>query len=309
MEPVLQAYEQFISQLSQFETVEVVCQSEATASFLQQKFLGKQVSTHVIPTDRSWLRDSGPVFIFDNGNPYWLNSTFNAWALYEDYLRDNALPEAIAKITDIPQRKTLYQSREVVLEGGMFDGNGCGSLLVTRECLLSDKQIRNPGFNQKTYEALFEQYFGVTSCIWLEAGIVGDDTHGHVDDVARFVRPNTIVCAFESKRTDANFDVLEENFRLLRSARDSQGQLFEVVRLPMPEAIELSGQRYPASYANFYIANNSVFVPVFNDPQDEVALRILEELLPEKSIYGISCREWVIGQGTLHCSTQQQVAV
>jgi agmatine deiminase len=198
--------------------------------------------------------------------------------------------------------------RRIVLEGGSIDVNGAGSMLTTEECLLSDVQQRNPGISREQYEGIFEQYLGVRHVLWLHRGIAGDDTHGHVDDLARFVNTNTVLIAVEQDKADLNYEPLQENVKLLKTMTDQDGNKLRVVPLPMPEPVYFAGQRLPASYANFYIANRLVLVPVFNDPNDRVALNTLAKLFPDREVVGIYCGDLVLGLGTLHCMTQQQIA-
>ena len=192
--------------------------------------------------------------------------------------------------------------RRIVLEGGSIDVNGAGSLLTTEECLLSDIQQRNPGVSREQYEAIFLQYLGARNVVWLNRGIAGDDTHGHIDDLARFVAPDAVVVAAEQDKSETNYEPLQENLRLLKATK------LRVVALPMPEPIHFAGQRLPASYANFYIANDLVLVPVFNDRNDRVALNTLADLFPDREVVGIYSGDLVLGLGTLHCMTQQQIA-
>jgi agmatine deiminase len=202
-----------------------------------------------------------------------------------------------------------YRGREVVLEGGSIDVNGRGTLLTTEECLLDQKrQVRNPGFRRADTEAVLRDNLGVTNIVWLGKGIAGDDTHGHVDDLCRFVDRRTVVLVREKNRNDSNYKPLEENWERLRGARLEDGGKMEVVALPMPAPLHFDGVRLPASYANFYISNSAVLVPTFNDPNDRVALGILGELFSDRAVVGIHAVDLVWGFGTLHCLTQQQPA-
>ena len=199
-----------------------------------------------------------------------------------------------------------HKGRRVVLEGGSIEVNGRGTLLTTEECLLSNVQERNPGFTKNDYAQLFRECLGITNVLWLKNGIAGDDTHGHVDDLARFVNPSTIVTVLESDSSDANYAPLQENFALLKSMKDQDGTPLRMETLPMPEPVHFNGHRLPASYANFYVANELVLVPTFNDSNDRVALNTLARLFPDREVVGIACRDLVLGLGTLHCMTQQQ---
>jgi agmatine deiminase len=196
-----------------------------------------------------------------------------------------------------------------VLEGGSIDVNGCGTLITTEECLLSTTQQRNPGMDRVAYEQLFVDYFGAQSVIWLDSGIAGDDTHGHVDDITRFVAPNTVVTMIEQDETSENYAALHGNLGRLRNARTSDGQKLEIVEIPMPRPVVFEGRQLPASYANFYIANDVVLAPVFNDPNDRVALDTLAKVFPSREIVPIYSGDLIWGFGALHCMTQQQPVV
>jgi agmatine deiminase len=262
-----------------------------------------------VPTDRGWMRDSGPICVKNRKGQVALNHfVFNGWVKYPNHKKD-------AQVVAKANRKLKHQiwqpehnGRRVVLEGGSIDVNGRGTLLTTEECLLSKTQERNPGFNRADYEQVFREYLGIRKVLWLNRGIVGDDTHGHVDDLTRFVNPTTVVTIAEENSKDENYAPLQENLARLKSMSDQDGKPLRVETLPMPEAIYFGGQRLPASYANFYIANKIVIVPTFNDPRDRLALNKLAELFPGRQIVGIACRDLVLGLGTLHCMTQQQPA-
>ncbi len=234
-----------------------------------------------------------------------LNFAFNGWAKYDDYKKDaKVVAHANAKLKGrvvVPEHK----GRRVVLEGGAIDVNGRGTLLTTEECLLSRVQERNPGFTREDYAEVFRKYLGVTNVIWLGKGIAGDDTHGHIDDLARFVDATTVVTVVEDDPAEANYAPLQENLALLKSAKDQAGEPLRIETLPMPQPVYFAGQRLPASYANFYIANKIVLVPTFNDPADRVALTTLAALFPDREIVPIYCRDLVLGLGTIHCMTQQ----
>jgi agmatine deiminase len=208
-----------------------------------------------------------------------------------------------------PEFETSFQgakTRRMVLEGGSIDVNGQGLLLTTEECLLSDVQARNPGRSKAELEQMLSRYLGIEKVLWLGRGIVGDDTHGHVDDIARFVGPRTIVALYEKNRSDANFEMLDENIKRLEDMTDVNGEALEIVRLPLPSPVIFKGQRVPASYANFYIFNGVVLVPVFNDKNDREALNILADLMPKHEIIPIYCGDLIWGLGAIHCMTQQQ---
>jgi agmatine deiminase len=269
-----------------------------------------------IPTDRVWTRDSGPIVIRKRGPRGGGAGTdgravagfrFNAWAKYRDWKRDARVPERAARALGLPLLPVRRAGRDVVLEGGAIDVNGAGSILATEECLLDPAvQVRNPGFGRTDYEAVFRDALGAPNAIWLGKGIAGDDTHGHVDDLARFVSPSTVVLAREDDPADANHLPLAENRERLASSRLADGSRPQVVALPMPRPVTFAGRRLPASYANFYIGNAVVLVPTFNDPADRVALGILGELFPDRQVVGIHALDLVWGLGTLHCMTQQE---
>jgi agmatine deiminase len=262
-----------------------------------------------VPTDRGWMRDSGPICVVNPAGEVAFNQfVFNGWAKYPNHKRDAA---AVSHVNKKLQRRVwqpVHKNRRVVLEGGSIDVNGAGTLLTTEECLLSKTQERNPGFAREDYEQVFREYLGITNVIWLRNGIAGDDTHGHVDDLSRFVDASTLVTVVEENRDDPNYAALQENLKILKSSKDQDGKPLRVVPLPMPAPVYFDNQRLPASYANFYIANKLVIVPTFTDPNDRVALNVLASLFPWREVVGIPCRDLVLGLGTLHCMTQQQPA-
>jgi agmatine deiminase len=236
-----------------------------------------------------------------------INWRFNAWAKYDNYALDERVGAAIARITRLPcfEPRRPDTGERVVLEGGAIETDGEGTLLVTEECLLSPIQARNPGLSRGGYERLFKEQLGIRQTIWLGEGCVGDDTHGHIDDIARFVAPGIIVLAYEEDPADENHRRSLDNMERLELAGAADGA-FKVVKLPFPRAVTMRGERLPASYANFYIANGVVLVPTFNDPNDRKALGILAELMPDRVVVGIHAVDLVWGLGTLHCLTQQQ---
>ena len=293
--PILWVYGDFVKQVSQVERVRVLVQSGA-AERQARSILRKSgadldaVEFFQQPTDRSWCRDFCPIFVKDaRGETVVANWLFNGWAKYDNWQEDNAVSTSLAKRLGLRQIEP-----GIVLEGGSIDVNGSGKMLTTEECLLSqDVQVRNPGLGKSGWEEYFAKYLGISETIWLNKGIEGDDTHGHVDDLARFVSVDTVVLVEQEDRE--NLD------RLQRSG-------LRVVMLPMPEPIYFDGQRLPASYANFYIANQLVLAPTFNDANDRKALATLAELFPERQVVGIHCLDLVLGLGTLHCMTMQQAA-
>jgi agmatine deiminase len=271
------------------------------------------VSFHQWQTDRVWTRDSGPIFVRNQqGQIAITNWKFNAWAKYPDWHLDDQIPSRAAELLSVPEWQPKInvngESRRLVLEGGSIDTNGQGVMLTTEECLLSEVQQRNPGVSREQLERALNDYLGIDQVIWLGRGIAGDDTHGHVDDITRFVRTDTILTAVEPNTKDANHEPLAENLARLRAARNSVGKQFTVVELLLPRPVIFRNQRLPASYANFYIANGLVLVPTFHDPNDRIALGILAELFPDREVIGIHAVDLVWGLGTLHCMTQQQPA-
>jgi agmatine deiminase len=260
------------------------------------------------PTNRGWTRDMGPMFVQGaDGAPSILRFRFSAWAKYPDWQKDDGVPPRAAQKLKKPLIAVLHKGRDVVLEGGSIDVNGKGTLLTTEECLLHPTvQVRNPGFSRADYEEIFRTHLGVKQVIWLGDGIAGDDTHGHVDDLCRFVNDRTVVLVEEKDEHDPNHRITRANAERLQDARLADGSRPEVVALPMPAPLIFDGQRVPASYANFYCANAAVIVPTFNDPQDRVALGILGELFTDRPVVGIHAVDLVWGLGTLHCLTQQQ---
>lgn len=296
------------------ETVAILVQDEkhqAKASSVLTKVGAdfSKVEFHQIPHNRGWLRDSGPMFIKNDetSEVAVIKFAFNAWAKYDDWNLDNQVAVKYAKYANRKLFEVEYKGKEVVLEWGAIDVNGEGTILTTEECLLDyETQCRNPHLTREDYEEVFRQNIGARNTLWLNKGIVGDDTHGHIDDFCRFTNRKTIVLAEEKKPNDPNHRILEENRERLEGFRLEDGSKINLVRLPMPSPIIFSHQRLPASYANFYIANESVLVPTFNDENDRIALGILAELFPTRKVVGIHAVDLVWGLGTLHCLSQQE---
>jgi len=311
-EPIPWIYGEIVRILSRVERVRILVQDNE----LEQQARSVLTKCHAdlaaveffqVETDRSWTRDFCPIFVRDQcGRRVALNWRFNGWAKYDNWQRDNAVTEKLALQLDWQICTPLSNNTPIVLEGGSIDVNGAGSILTTEECLLSSEQARNPHLGRNEIETIFTQYLGAWHTIWLKRGIAGDDTHGHVDDLARFTDPQTIVVAIEQDPSDENYEPLAENAALLREARDPNGQPFRVETLPMPRPVIFDGQRLPASYANFYIANQIVLVPTFCDPNDRIALNKLASLFPDREVVAIPSRDLVLGLGSLHCMTQQE---
>jgi agmatine deiminase len=303
-------YGEIVRTLSRYEPVWVVVRDAKHAAAAGKVLADVHANVMNVrfitcPTDRGWVRDSGPIFVQHRDERVALNWRFNAWAKYDDHTLDAKLPAVVAKVAQAKVFKPMHDGTRIVLEGGSIDVNGAGLLLTTEECLLSKVQERNPGMDRNAYERAFSEHLGVNKVLWLNRGIAGDDTHGHVDDLARFVNANTVVTVVEDDERDDNHTPLRENLERLQGMTDQLGKRFKVVPLPMPRPIVFRGQRLPASYANFYIANGVVIVPTFNDASDNQALGILKEMFPQRDVVGIHCVDLVWGLGTLHCMTQQ----
>jgi agmatine deiminase len=314
--PIPWVFAEITKNLSEGEVVRVLVQSRAHEAKARRVLRRcgletARVEFFVIPTDRGWTRDSGPMFVrsIDNRKVSIIRFRFNAWAKYSNWRKDDRVAERASSRLRLPIVNAIHRHHGVVLEGGSIDVNGSGTLLTTEECLMDPEiQVRNPGFSKKDYEDVFRRYLGVTNTIWLGKGIAGDDTHGHVDDLCRFVNRDTVVLCQERNANDANYRPLQENFERLRGATLEDGSRLHVVPLPMPSPVIFDGQRLPASYANFYICNAAVLVPTFNDPNDRIALGTLSELITDRPVVGIHALDLVWGLGTLHCLTQQQPA-
>ncbi len=311
--PIPWVYAEIARVIAAHERVEILCHDEAVRASAQEHLSAHGVTgnvrLHVVPTDRVWLRDSAPTFVHDAlGGVQLVNWGFNAWAKYPNFQQDAEVGRAIERIATLPRIEPTRpdDGARLILEGGGIETDGAGSMLVTEEWLLSDVQVRNPGLDRDGYERAFRDYLGIRHTIWLGEGCVGDDTHGHVDDIARFVAPGVIVLAYEEDPADdENHRRSVDNMRRLELAGAADGTL-EVVKVPFPRAVTMQGERLPASYANFYIANGLVLVPTFNDANDRVALDALARLMPDRAVVGIHAVDLVWGFGTLHCLTQQQ---
>lgn len=311
-QPVPWVYAEIVRHLASVEPVHILV-NDAAAEQRAHGILRRaganlaQVRFHQWPTNRVWTRDSGPIFVRNAAGEVAITDwKFNAWAKYEDWRHDDQIPAHVAEVLDIPVWQPQANGQRLVLEGGSIDTNGAGVLLTTEECLLSEKQQRNLGLTRADLEHAFDDYLGIDQVLWLNRGISGDDTHGHVDDITRFVGENAIVTVTEPNRDDENHLPLAENLDRLRAARNPQGRPFDVTELPMPAPVVFDGQRLPASYANFYLANGLVLVPTFNDPNDRHALNTLARLFPNRKVVGIHCGDLIWGLGALHCMTQQQ---
>jgi agmatine deiminase len=305
-------YVEIVRHLVPGERVRILVNDEATERSVR-RLLGRagidlgRVDFLRIPTDRVWTRDYCPLWVGrDDGDLGLTNWKFNGWGKYSNWKRDDAVTDRVAKKLALPQWKPAVGERRLVLEGGSIDVNGGGTLLTTEECLLSPVQARNPGIERAALEQALADHLGIDKVLWLGRGIAGDDTHGHVDDLARFVDAQTVLLASEDDKTDVNYEPLYDNHERLARMTNRDGAPLRLVRLPMPSPLFFDGQRLPASYANFYIGNEAVLVPTFNDPRDREALGVVAELFPTRRVVGIHAVDLVWGLGTLHCLTQQE---
>jgi agmatine deiminase len=347
-EPIPWVYAEIVRNLARHERVDLIVNSErgendARSILERADALSDNVIFHRWRTDRGWMRDSGCIFLTQTaeGSPpdqprsgpsasvpsadrsqlatrdsrlLALHFRFNAWAKYDNYQLDAKIGTRMAKTVRSLIVEPTFTNRHsgthrIVLEGGSIDVNGCGTLLTTEECLLSTTQQRNPAMNRAAYERMFADYLGIQSVIWLGDGIEGDDTHGHVDDLTRFISPDTVVTMIEPNAQDANYSALHHNLGRLRAARDQDGKRLNVVEIPMPRPVIFEDRRLPASYANFYIGNGALLVPVFNDPNDRIALDILAAQFPAREILPIYSGDLIWGFGAIHCMTQQEPKV
>jgi agmatine deiminase len=311
--PIPWVYTEIVKHIaSADELVRIIVQSPGhevkVRSLLQRAHVDlRYVEFITSKTDRGWMRDSSPAFVKKGKETVAVRFTFNGWAKYANWQHDREIPQTLAKALNVPLIEAEHDRRLLVLEGGAIDSNGRGTLLTTEECLLDDTvQVRNPGLAKKGYESVFHKYLGIKNVIWLGRGISGDDTHGHVDDLCRFVNHNTVVLCRERDPADANFTPLNDNFARLQNARLEDGSKIKVIELPMPKPLYFEGLRLPASYANFYIANQAVLVPTFNDPNDRVALTTLQGCFPDRHVVGIHAVDLVWGLGTLHCLSHEE---
>ena len=310
-EAIQWAFVEFIKKVASYEQVFLVVSDNK----LKQKVIERLQTAHVAmknvsfiiqKTNRSWMRDSGPIVVKNGTKREALNFNFNGWAKYKNFQLDKQVPSTVAKHLNIPMTQVTYKGKPVIVEGGAIDVNGKGTLLTSEECLMHPNiQVRNHGFTKTDYEAVFKEYLGVTNVIWLGDGIEGDDTHGHIDDLCRFVNEDTIITIVESDPKDFNYKPLQENLERLQKAKLENGLSPKIVTLPMPKRLDFEGLRIPASYANFLILNNCVLVPTFNDANDRIALNTIADCFPDREIIGISAIDLIWGFGTLHCLSQQ----
>lgn len=309
--PIPYLYAEIVRILARHEDVNIFVPVKAKRPVrdLLKKAGAWSASVHLFdtPTNRSWTRDFLPTWVIGPGHvKLAVKWHFNGWAKYKNWKLDDTAGRLAGELAETELAFPALNERRIVLEGGSIDVNGSGSLLTTEECLLSDVQQRNPGVSREQLEALLDGWLGASNVIWLNRGIAGDDTHGHVDDIARFVSRSTVIAAVEENRDDPNHAPLAENLRILSRSIDERGKPLRVVELPMPGRVEYAGQLLPASYANFYIANKTVLVPTFHHPNDRIALNTLARLFPSREVIGIHAVDLVLGLGTLHCMTMQE---
>jgi len=326
-EPIPWVYAEIVRHLARHERLELIVNDAASEKRARKildraNALSDNIHFHRWPTNRVWTRDSGCTFVTqpsvprrDSRGPLSrpgltaVKWQFNAWAKYSNYQSDEKIGSLMAKAAHARELRAVFGKQRVVLEGGSIDVNGQGTLLTTEECLLSKTQQRNPAMERKDYEKVFAEHLGIKNVIWLGSGIAGDDTHGHVDDITRFVATDTVVTAVEENPGDSNYEPLRENIRRLRVATNQDGKPLAIIELPMPTPVIFEGRRLPASYANFYIANGIVLVPVFNDANDRIALDTLADVFPDRDVIGIYSGDLIWGFGAMHCMTQQQPVV
>lgn len=310
--PIPWVYAEIVRRISAGEKARIVVESKEHERQARTVLKAAHVDVanvefYILKTDRGWTRDSGPQFVKNTEGVAQVNFNFNGWAKYPDYKKDCKLPAFISKEIGLRSFVPEHNGRHIILEGGSIDYNGKGTLITTEECLLDETvQTRNPGFTKNDYEKIFSDYLGITKVSWLGKGIAGDDTHGHVDDLCRFVNEKTLLLVAEENPSDANHRILAENKERVQDFRLKDGSRPDVQFLPMPQPVVFKRRRLPASYANFYISNAAVLVPTFNDPNDRLALGIIGELIGDRPVIGIHALDLVWGLGTIHCLTHEQ---
>jgi len=309
--PIPWAFAEIVRHLARVERVFLFVENRAAESRVRTILNKSHVNLDKVtffraPTDRGWMRDSGPICVKNaSGSVAFNNFVFNGWAKYSNHKKDAQIVARANKSLKSELFVPVHNGRRVILEGGSIDVNGAGTLLTTEECLQSKIQERNRGFAKADYEQVFRNQFGVSRVIWLKNGIAGDDTHGHVDDLSRFVNETTVLTIVEENKLDENYAQLQENLAILKESKNQGGRQLRVEELTMPAPVYFNKQRLPASYANFYIANKLVLVPIFNDPNDRIALNIVAKYFFDRDVVGVYCRDLVLGLGTIHCMTQQ----
>ncbi|MFH4965416.1 agmatine deiminase family protein [Gaetbulibacter sp. M235] len=305
------AFVEFIKKVALVETVFLVAANEKLKAKVHEMLEMAHVNISNISfiiqkTNRSWMRDSGPIIVKNGVNREALNFNFNGWAKYKNFQLDKHVPLKVANHLNIPLTQVMYKGKPVVLEGGAIDVNGKGTLITSEECLLHPTiQVRNKNFTKEDYETIFKEYLGITNVIWVGDGIIGDDTHGHIDDLCRFTNEDTIITVVEPNKKNKNYKALQDNLNRLKNAVLENGKQPNIVELPMPNTLEFDGINIPASYANFIILNKCVLVPTFNDANDRIALNIIAGCFPDREVIGMSAIDLIWGFGTLHCLSQQ----
>jgi agmatine deiminase len=304
IEPVEKSYIKIIEALADGEKVNVLIDDKgAKKRILNLLAIKKNVFFHKIKAADVWIRDYGPIFVKKENEVAATKWIFNSWgSKYQELKGDDEVGVKMARLTG----NRIFKPG-IVLEGGSIDTNGLGTAITTEQCLLNKN--RNPTFNKAQIQGYLSSNLGFKNIIWLKEGIEGDDTDGHIDDIARFVNKDTIVCAVESNKEDKNYTVLRENFELLKESQDQDGNNITIISLPMPRRIKAGKRRLPASYTNFYIGNSTVVLPIFNDVNDKKAISIMKNLFPDRKIVGIESEALVYGYGGIHCITQQQPAI
>ncbi len=303
-------FAQIIAKISKFQKVNILIENKNLKKkiylVLKNYFANtKNINYTICKTNRAWLRDSFPIFVKNKLNKKVLiDWGFNSWAKYKNFNHDNKIGIKIKKFLNLDSVKPKFKNRRIILEGGSIDVNGKGVLLTTRECLQSKIQERNIGFKRKDYEEIFKKFLGIKKVLWLNKGIVGDDTHGHIDDIARFVTSKKIFIAYEKNKNDVNYKKLRENYQIIQKLNKKKE--FEIIKIPMPNAKYIDGVRVPASYLNFYIANRIVLVPVFSDEKDKKIIKIFKKHFKNRKIIPIDCSLLIWGFGAIHCMTQQE---
>ena len=304
---------EIINKISKYQTVNLITHKKIkNIKKLIQLSKIKNINFHKIKTDRIWLRDSGPIFLINKKSrkKLILDFKFNGWSKYSNFVNDDKITNKISKIIKLKKIKPIIKKNgnliKVIMEGGAFDVNGTGSIILTEECLLSKIQERNKNFKKKDYEKLFNKYLNIKNFIWLKKGIIGDDTHGHVDDISRFVSKNTIMTAIESNKKDKNYKNLNENLKILKKSKNEKGGKFRIIKVPMPSPIYIEKTRVPASYMNFYICNKKVLLPIFSVKEDIVAIKIFKNFFKNRKVETVDCSKLIWGFGAIHCMTQQE---
>ena len=303
-------FAQIIAKISKFQKVNILIENKNLKKkiyLILKNYLAntKNINYTICKTNRAWLRDSFPIFVKNKLNQKVLiDWGFNSWAKYKNFNHDNKIGIKIKKFLNLDSVRPKSKNRRIILEGGSIDVNGKGVLLTTRECLQSKIQERNIGFKRKDYEEIFKKFLGIKKVLWLNKGIVGDDTHGHIDDIARFVTSKKIFIAYEKNKNDVNYKKLRENYQIIQKLNKKKE--FKIIKIPMPNAKYIDGVRVPASYLNFYIANRIVLVPVFSDEKDKKIIKIFKKHFKNRKIIPIDCSLLIWGFGAIHCMTQQE---